>query len=254
MKRRVLSNGQNNQNFTWPAHGHFHCFRIRGILSGICGKSIPFLAIQHLFLYLHHHHRFHALQCDALFTGTADPSGNSPIVAQFSAHAITGLPNDWLVTLYDTGKATMVRITTPVITPPPGTTPEQPYSIMLSSEMKSDRVIDTREPIQNSAMFRPVRDLQQVSCPPDSSLEEGTPRCYRYLTSLYADYQAPSNASVNITSSLAGKNSWKIFEPKSNEYTTTISLLMSGEHHGWATMNGTLSKSIGIYDAPDISP
>ncbi len=184
----------------------------------------------------------------------ADPSGNSPIVAQFSAHAITGLPNDWMVTLYDTGKATMVRITTPVINPPPGTLPEKPYSILLSSEMKSEKVIDTREPIQNSAMFRPVRDLQQVSCPPDSSLEEGTPRCYRYLTSLYADYQAPSNASVNITSSLAGKNSWKIFEPKSNGYTTSISLLMSGEHHGWATLKGILIKSIGIYDAPDITP
>jgi len=180
----------------------------------------------------------------------ADSSGNSPIVTQFSAHAITGVPKDWSVTLYDTGKATMVRITAPVITPPAGTLPEKPYVILLSSEMKSQKVIDTREPIQNSAMFRPVRDLQQVSCPPDSSPEKGTPQCYRYLTSLYADYQAPSNASVNITSSLAGKNSWKIFEPKSNEYTTSISLLMSGERHGWSTMNGTLISSIGKYDAP----
>jgi len=184
----------------------------------------------------------------------ADPSGNSPIVAQFSAQDIDGLPEDWTVTLYDTGKATMVRITTPVITSPTGTIPAKPYVIMLSSEMKSDKVIDTREPIQNSALFRPVRDLQQVSCPPDSSEEKGNPQCYRYLTSLYADYQAPSNASVNITSSLTGKNSWKIFEPKSNEYTITMSLLMSGEHHGWSTMKGTLTKGIGIYDAPNISP
>jgi hypothetical protein len=184
----------------------------------------------------------------------ADPSGNSPIVTKFSAHDIAGLPKDWTVTLYDTGKATMVRITTPAITPPAGTIPEKPYGILLSSEMKSETVIDTREPIKNSALFRPVRDLQQVSCPPDSSEEKGTPQCYRYLTSLYADYQAPANTSVNITSSIAGKNSWKIFEPKSNEYTTTISLLMSGEHHGWVTMKGTLTKSIGIYDAPVISP
>jgi hypothetical protein len=180
----------------------------------------------------------------------ANPSGNSPIVAQFSAYAVAGLPQDWTVTLFDTGKATLVRITTPLITPPAGTPPEKPYGIVLSSEMKSDTVIDTREPIQNSALFRPVRDLQQVSCPPESSRENGTPQCYRYLTSLYADYQASPNASVAITSSLTGKNSWKIFEPKSNEYTTTISLLMVGEHHGWSTMNGTLTKSIGIYDAP----
>ncbi len=122
------------------------------------------------------------------------------------------------------------------------TLPENPYGIILSSEMKSDTVIDTREPINNSAMFRPVRDLRQVSCPPGSSEEKGTPHCYRYLTSLYADYQASKNASVTITSSLTGNNSWKIFEPRSNEYTTTISLLMSGEHPGWSTMNGTLTK------------
>jgi len=184
----------------------------------------------------------------------ADPSGNSPIVTQFSAQTVAGLPEDWTVSLYDTGKATMVRITTPVITPPVATLPENPYVIILSSEMKSDRLIDTREPINNSAMFRPVRDLRKVSCPPGSSEEKGAPQCFSYLTSLYADYQASKNASVTITSSLTGNNSWKIFEPRSNEYTTTISLLMSGEHPGWSTMNGTLTRRIGIYDAPDISP
>ena len=183
----------------------------------------------------------------------ADPSGNSPIVAQFSTLAIAGLPDDWTVTLYDTGKATLVRITTPLITPPAGTSPEKPYGILLSSEMKSDTVIDTREPIKNSALFRPVRDLRQVSCPSDSSLVNGTPQCYHYLTSLYADYEAPSNASVTITSSLTAKNSWKIFEPKSNEYITSLNLLMFGDNHGWSTMNGTLTKSIGIYDAPLLS-
>ena len=182
----------------------------------------------------------------------ADPSGNSPIVAQFSAHAIAGLPDDWTVTLYDTGKATMAKITTPLISPPAGTPPEKPFVISLSSEMKSDTVIDTREPIQNSAMFRPAGDLQQVSCIPDSSGIKGSPRCYRYLTSLYADYQTSPDASVSITSSLTGKNSWKIFEPRSNEYTTHISLMMGGEKRGWEKVNGSLQSTNGIYDAPDI--
>ena len=184
----------------------------------------------------------------------ADPSGNSPIVAQFSSHAIAGLPEDWTVTLYDTGKATMVKITTPVITLSTGTIREKPYDIMLSSEMKSDKVIDTREPIKNSALFHPVMDLQQVSCPPDSSGINGTPRCYRYITSLYADYQASPDASVMITFSLTGKNSWKIVEARSNEYTTHISLMMVGENHGWEKVNGILRSRNGIYDAPDISP
>lgn len=181
----------------------------------------------------------------------ADPFGNSPIVTQFSAQDIAGLPEDWTITLYDTGKATLVQITTPAIIPPPGTTPEKPYRFLLSADLKSDTVIDTREPIKNSAVFRPVRDPGQVSCP-QGSPEQGTPQCYHYLTALYADYQAADNASVTISSTLTGKNTWKIFEPRSNEYTTSVNLQLSGNTHGWSTMQGALTSNIGMYDAPVI--
>lgn len=184
----------------------------------------------------------------------ADPLGNSPIVTRFSAHAIAGLPDDWTVTLYDTGKATMVKITTPAITPPGGTSPAKPFTLTLSSEMKSDKLIDTREPINNSAMFHPVKELQLVACPPGSSLVQETPQCYRYVTSLYADYEAAPGASVNITSTIVGRNSWNIFEPGSNEYTTVTSLLMSGSHKGWATMKGRLTSGIGTYTTPLSQP
>jgi hypothetical protein len=184
----------------------------------------------------------------------ADPTGNSPIVAQFSADTIEGLPKDWEVSLYDTGKATLVRITIPEIIPPAGTLPEKPYSIVLSSNMKSGTVIDTREPINHSALFRPVRDLDPVSCPPDLLLKNGTPQCYRYLTAVYADYQASPDASVTITSALTGNNSWKIFEPGSNEYSAVISLEMVGENRGWKNVNGFLQSSTGTYNVPDISP
>ena len=35
-------------------------------------------------------------------------------MAGFSTRDIAGIPDDWEVTLYDTGKATMVKVTTPV--------------------------------------------------------------------------------------------------------------------------------------------
>jgi hypothetical protein len=184
----------------------------------------------------------------------ADMSGNSPIVERYSAHDIAGLPEDWAITLYDTGKATMVRISTPAITPPKETSFENPCTFTLSSEMKSDTVIDTRDPIKNSALFRPTGDVRQVTCPSDSAGINGTPLCYNYLTSLYADYQASPDASVRITSSVTGKNSWKIFEPKSNEYTSFMSVLMAGEKRGWEKVNGFLQNNTGAYDAPDISP
>jgi hypothetical protein len=179
-----------------------------------------------------------------------DPLGNCPVVARFSAHAIAGLPDDWTVTLFDTGKATMVKITTPAITPREGTTPAKPFTLTLSSDMQSDNLINTREPVKNSAMFHPVRELQPVACPQAGPTVQETPQCYRYVTSLYADYEAAPGASVNITSAVTGRNSWNIFEPGSNEYSTVTSLLMSGSHDGWATMKGTLTSGTGTYDTP----
>ncbi len=177
----------------------------------------------------------------------ADPSGNSPVVAGFSARDIAGIPDDWQVTLYDTGKATMVKITTPVITPSPGT---GPATIRIAADLTSDAVIDTRDPLNNSALFRPAGEIRQIPCAPGPAIR-GSPVCYRYVTSMYADYDAAPGAMVNITETLGGRNTWHIFEPGSNEYETAVSLQMSGEQHGWSTMSGTLADHIGMYDTPD---
>jgi hypothetical protein len=140
----------------------------------------------------------------------ADPRGYSPIVAGYSARNIAGIPDDWTVTLYDTGKATMVRVVTPAINPPEGTSAANPFTLTLSSDMKSGIIINTREPVNNSAMFYPVRNLQPVTCSPAVPEGKGSPQCYRYITSLYADYEATPDTSVNVTSAIVGKNSWKM--------------------------------------------
>ena len=183
----------------------------------------------------------------------ADMQGNSPIVERFSTREIRGIPDDWSVSLYDTGKATMVRISTPAILLSENTSKKNPLTIVLSSEMKSGMVIDSRNPEQNSALFRPIREVRQVSCPPDSSTINGTPLCYHYLTSLYADYQASPGTIVTISSSITGNNRWKIFGPHSNEYTSTINLKMTGENRGWQKVDGFLKNNTGSYDAPELT-
>ncbi len=96
----------------------------------------------------------------------ANPGGNSPVVAGFSAGTIGGIPAGWNVTLYDTGKATLVKITVPSITLPEGTGPASPLVIRMSADLRSATAIDTRDPVNNSAMFRPVGSPEQVSCAP----------------------------------------------------------------------------------------
>ncbi|MDD1700278.1 MAG: hypothetical protein LUQ04_05725 [Methanoregula sp.] len=184
----------------------------------------------------------------------ADPSGNSPVVARFSDQDITGLPGDWTATLYDTGKATLVKITVPAIRPPGSARQDTPYSVTLSSQILAETMIDTLDPVNNSALFRPVQDFLQVSCPPGSSPEQRTPapQCYQYHTSLYADYQAPPDASVNITAVITGNNSWKIFDAGFSEYHSRVTVVMSGANHGWSVMQGELEQGIGIYHLPAI--
>ncbi|MFA6225233.1 MAG: hypothetical protein WC620_03395 [Methanoregula sp.] len=131
----------------------------------------------------------------------ADRAGNSPMVGQYSAQKTEGLPADWTVTLFDTGKATLAKITTPAIIPPEETSPAHPCTIRLSINTGSNEVINTRSPFEQGVMFRPVQDMRKVNCPAKNMGVNGDPMCYEYLIPVYADYQAPMNASVSIKSS-----------------------------------------------------
>jgi hypothetical protein len=178
----------------------------------------------------------------------ADKTGNSPMVSGFSSHIVNGVPAGWDTTLFDTGKATLVKITTPAVIPPSGTSTQHPYVITISSETQSRTPIDTMNPVEKSAMFRPVQALNEIAC--TSQPADNSTRCFTYTTSLFADYTTAADTTVTITAGVTGKNTWKIFEPRSNEYHTGISTTMKGENHGWVIPAGVLSSGTGSYDIP----
>jgi len=178
-----------------------------------------------------------------------DRTGNSPMVSGFSSNAIKGVPADWETTLFDTGKSTLIRVRTPAIVPPKGTSAQHPFTITFSSETAGRTPVNTTDPVGQSAVFRPVQALDGKACPQGSADSAG--RCFTYTTSLYADYQTAADTTVTITSAVAGKNTWTIFEPYSNEYHTAVSTSMRGESHGWAVLSGELSSGIGTYDIPE---
>ena len=176
-----------------------------------------------------------------------DSSGNSPVVSAFSSHLVMGVPAGWETTLYDTGKATLVKVTTPAIVPPQGTSASNPYTITLSSTTSSHTPVNTRDPVGNSAVFRPVQALRETGCPEGSAYGSS---CFTYTTSIFADYTTSPGAVVIVTSAVTGKNTWKIFGPRSNEYHTEIGVVLKGDNHGWVVPDGLLASGIGTYDAP----
>jgi hypothetical protein len=177
-----------------------------------------------------------------------DNTGNSPMVSEFSSHGMKGVPAEWETTLFDTGKSTLLKVMTPAILPPEGTSAQHPFTITFSSETTERIPINTTDPVGQSAMFRPVQSLSEKTCPQGSA--DGAGRCFTYTTSLYADYSAAPGTTVAITAGVTGKNTWNIFEPYSNEYHTEVSTKMNGEKHGWVVLEGELTSSTGTYDSP----
>ena len=180
----------------------------------------------------------------------ADPSGNSPVVSHYSAGNTTGLPEDWTVALYDTGKATLVKITAPGIGFSQNTSPQRPFTVLLALDLKTKEMISTRDPVNTSALYRPIQSLHDAGCPAAGSPVQGPPRCFRYLTSLYADYQASPGATVNITSTITGKNSWKIVNNEFNEYHSSVTVVLHGAQKGWTVMTGELEQNQGTNVLP----
>jgi hypothetical protein len=177
-----------------------------------------------------------------------DRAGNSPMVSGFSNRTMKGVPADWETTLFDTGKSTLLKITTPAIVPPEKTTASHPFTLVFSSESSFRTPVDTLDPVKNSAMFRPVQELDEKVCPRGRS--GSSARCFTFTTAVFADYQTVPGTTVTITSSLTGKNTWTIFEPASNEYHTEVSFSMTGENHGWGVLGGELTSGTGTYDIP----
>jgi hypothetical protein len=175
----------------------------------------------------------------------ADRTGNSPMVSRFSDRTMNGVPADWKTALFDTGKATLLKIQASSIVPPEGTTPLHPLTITFTSNTSSRMPIDTRNPLENAVMYHPVQGLKDATCVADSGSQLP---CSVYTTSLYADYRTSPEARVTIQSTLTGKNSWTVFGPHSNEYQAGLSIVMTGENHGWVTMDGKLISGIGFYD------
>lgn len=179
----------------------------------------------------------------------ADPTGNSPVIERLSAQQIPGIPESWRMELYETGKGTFVKVTAAEILPPAGTTTKDPYTITLSAEIPAKRLIDTRDPVAKSPLFRPVQDLTPAACR-DRTTDAAGGQCFTYLTTLYAKYDANPDAAITFRSELTGKNAWTIFEPRTNGYRTSVYLLMFGEQKGWTMVAGSLEQGIGAYDAP----
>ena len=87
------------------------------------------------------------------------------MVAQISSRDVSGVPADWNLTLFETGKATLLKVSARTIGQPAINGNAQITSVTLAVNMSSPALIDTRSPVGNAAVFRPVQGIHEVACP-----------------------------------------------------------------------------------------
>jgi hypothetical protein len=179
-----------------------------------------------------------------------DSRGNSPIVSAFSSGNIKGIPPGWTSALFYTGKTTVEKFTATAVIPPTGTISGMPSSIAMGGNTSGKNHLETVNPVENGIVFRPVRNTRSITCPVTSPALAGPLQCYEYETSVYADYLSSPDATVSISSELAGENSWDVFGPHSNGYRNTIVTSMSGQNHGWTVAKGFIMSGMGMHDEP----
>jgi hypothetical protein len=183
----------------------------------------------------------------------ASPPGNSPVIDQISAHNISGFPKDWNAVLFDTGKATLLEIAADHIGQPPVNGSTVTTNVMFVVDVDSPSLVDTRSPMVDDAVFRPVQNAIDTACPAGTRGVPVLPNCTQYVTGIYAKYEADPAASVGIHASVTGRNTWSVFHPEFNEYHNTFDVTMSGNNSGWVTAQGWLEYGIGSYDEPQSS-
>lgn len=173
-----------------------------------------------------------------------DTKGNSPVIENIGSGVMTGVPDEWKTALFGTGKSTLLKIWASQIGEPSANGVPANTTITITTNADSPAMIDTQNPVENAAVFRPVQDLKSTGC---TGSDSGSPVCSSYDTSIYASYTADPSAGVTITSTVTGTNSWTVFKPESNWYNNRITATLTGSARGWNTAQGWIEAGEGTY-------
>ena len=168
-------------------------------------------------------------------------TGDSQLAEDYSLRQVSGLPPEWRTTIVGSNKGAVIKIVVPELAP---------SIVTLHLDVPVAGPIETKSPLAQGILFRPVLNPKKADC----AASAGTGAiCYRYDSTIYATYDSSQSARVAISSTLVGKNTWTIFAPASNQYSTSISATINGPHRRWIDAPGELQTGIGSYDVPNDS-
>lgn len=167
------------------------------------------------------------------------PTGNSVIGLEAGKKTVNRLPEDWKTEILGSDNWLMLEIRADRIEP---MTDGEDIALSVTSESRDE--IDTKNPAKFAEVLRPVKNPERIACMPE---RDRNSQCYMYTGQVFAYYLTEDNATVRITVSLTGENSWKIFERESNMFSDVQFVTIIGDGKGWYETEGIINAAIGTY-------
>ncbi len=125
-----------------------------------------------------------------------------------------------------------------------------PYPKRISFTYHTDRPINTLYPDDNASVLLPKYNMtpsvSQGLVEPPSHID---PQYYVYDSYIYADYETPSNTTVEITVELRGSNEWWVGGWRSNDFRDSVHIQLQGPcNSSWRMVNGSMVTGDGIME------
>jgi hypothetical protein len=130
---------------------------------------------------------------------------------------------------------------------------ETPYpqeNIYLSAGATVNDTIDTQNPVGTSEVLMPkfnVVENEEKAAAMVELYNKPNAKLYDYDSMIYAQYDAPDNAEVQIYITSDGSNEWFTSGWRSNSFRESIITTLTGPQNGWSQVSGELITGEGRY-------
>lgn len=178
----------------------------------------------------------------------ATAGGESPFDAVFETEdgeTETGafsVPDGWRVTPVETDHGRMLRVTASEVPTRVRSDGHAYETYTLEASAPADDAVDTGEPFETEPLLRPASGFETVPCPNQGSVPSGS-TCHVFESRLYASYDAPEHADVDVFVVAGGAND--LDGDRGNWYSERVITRLEGARGGWVEVGGDLQTGAG---------
>lgn len=162
------------------------------------------------------------------------PNGRSPVVAAVG-NGTADAPDSWTYDVVATDRGRLLRIRASEIVAERRPDGRRDGSYLFGVQAPAAAVVDTDDPFGREPTMGLTDGRSEIPCP---NLVEPVPEqhCYQFDPAVYAAYDAPADADVDVYVITNGVNTYR--DRSHAMYYERVTVFLDGPQKGWVTAEG----------------